>query len=150
MYVEDLVIKVTEGNASVTTVKDLISEISVCKPTAESLQKLHDVAFVPIRQPGGTVFLVHPTSDFAIIDHEGYAQMFADRVPVLDCDMHEAHILKPFIDAMGWHDRHMSTSVEEKSMVGEGFLSREMTMDLRRRAFALFRSAREYSHRANH
>ncbi|KAF2188895.1 hypothetical protein K469DRAFT_748131 [Zopfia rhizophila CBS 207.26] len=117
--------------------------LNICalKPTAEALKGLSGCNCLPVTLTSRQKKWVDHSSDFAIVDRREYAEIFDGKISMLDFSLEEVHSLRPFLLGLGLKDRYMSNAIREETAVCNGLLSQDLTNDLRRKAYAIFRYA---------
>jgi hypothetical protein len=137
------------GNQSselrINDAKNLIREINFFAPNERSLRKLRTQMIFPVRRRGFEPTLSSTNSSFLIIDRRKLADAFEGNFFLLDFDLEEVQKLQPFLSCFDLEDRYISRKVKERSSVegNPGKPNANLTRNLRRRAYALFRYASE-------
>lgn len=117
MVLNDLIEKST-GQAPIGDVKDtllLLTSFLQFEPQAPSPKGLLKCRIFPVRYPDGQVRLENSSTQFGIIDRQRLGDYFAGKAQLLDFDLNEVRLLKPFFSWAGLEHRYLSSS----SMVKE-------------------------------
>lgn len=126
--------------------KSLIFKINAMLPS-EALDyrlqgrfnELVDVKCFPVGGKDGHVTLTDAGADFAIVDNRRFGRAFNHEADILDFNLDEVHILRPFLEATDVTDHYLSNLVEEVSDIeGNPTQSSELTLRLQGVAYALF------------
>ena len=114
--------------------------ISAFDPNPESLRSLSTCKCFPVILPSdGSQVWVDRRKSFAIIDKLEYAQMFEGKVSMFNLSLEEVHSIKQFLLAMGLGPQFLSKAVREMTTVKDSTFDSNMTMDLRRKSYAICR-----------
>ncbi|KAH7043982.1 hypothetical protein B0J12DRAFT_760369 [Macrophomina phaseolina] len=113
---------------------------SSLNPSVASLADLRDVDIFPVKFPNGGLRLANSSVDFAIADQKEYYRAFQGRINMLDFSLSEIHATRPFLLSLRLQRRFMSVAVEEKTRVEGGSQDQRLTIELRQKAYALFRA----------
>ena len=115
--------------------------LNICafNSTCNVLNILTDCNYLPIKTQTGITEWFNHSTDFAIVDRRKYKAMLENKVRVLDFSLEELHSLQPFLLALGLEIRYMSIAVEEKTTAQDNELHAQLTSDIRKKAYAIFR-----------
>jgi plasmid maintenance system antidote protein VapI len=117
----------------------ILSSITIDDGIARALTDLKQAKFLPRKVSGGTAVLVKTTDDYAIPDHQRYANAFADHSLLLNFQRHEVLSLHVFFRSMGLTRRYISSLVQEGSTVGASCVKNEsLSKQLQAKAYALY------------
>lgn len=125
-------------------VKRLIWKINDLSPSSQELEKLSELPIFPVTlagKPSDFPLLRAANKRFSIIDRQPLAVAFLGKIELLDFKLEEVQKLRPFLSSFDLEDRYLSRAVTEiSSLMGDIYLrSRELTVQLRNRAYALAR-----------
>ncbi|CAO2653065.1 Nn.00g024760.m01.CDS01 [Neocucurbitaria sp. VM-36] len=110
-----------------------------------ALDALKEVRFLPKVSADGTQTLVSVTDDFAISDHQRYADALGGRGVLLDFQVDEVQTLHIVFQHLELTNRYLSTIVKEVSRVGPDYSEIEsLSQQLQFRAYALYCCAAKY------
>jgi hypothetical protein len=106
---------------------------------SEALDRLIDTKFLPKKAAQGTTVLVGVADDFAIPDHQRYADALRDHDVLLDFQVHEVQTLHVMFTRLGITHRYLSLAVKEVSTVGSNYEDNEsLSLQLQAKAYALY------------
>ena len=114
------------------------------RPRSNDLSILSTCEFLPVRVPQlGKSHIIefrNCQSDFAIVDRLKLAEIFKDRVELLDYSLEEILQLEPFLRSLGLGSKYLSLlCYEETDCEGESRLDNKLTADFNCRAYDLLR-----------
>ncbi|KAF1816496.1 hypothetical protein P152DRAFT_428616 [Eremomyces bilateralis CBS 781.70] len=124
--------------------------INICAlgPTPHALESLSATKCFPVRRSLGAVEWVNREHQFVVVDRNELAELFAGKADMLDYSLEESHSIKPFLLGMGLQNRSISRMVKEKTTVQGGSPAPELTRNLRKIAYAIFRYAAHFGGRS--
>ncbi|KAL4812116.1 hypothetical protein BDW67DRAFT_193992 [Aspergillus spinulosporus] len=133
----------TAADSIISETLVVLKELNSLRPTANDLEPLMMVRFLPIRK--GSNHIIYATVDdyFLIVDDDRL-QIDA-RVPVLDFTPEDVCCLRPLFSALDLQERYVSCQLTDVTVVtGNANISADLTHDLRQRAQALLRCTIHY------
>jgi hypothetical protein len=117
----------------------MLAKSSIDDSISKALTDLKEVKFLPKKVSGSTPVLVGVADDFAIPDHQRYANAFADHSVLLDFKIHEVQSLHVIFRHMGLTHRYLSSMVKEVSTVGDSCNENEtLSKQIQAKAYALY------------
>ncbi|KAF2464794.1 uncharacterized protein BDR25DRAFT_380700 [Lindgomyces ingoldianus] len=140
MHIVALTQKVLEQADKTTALQEMLN-ICALNPTSEALESLRNCECLPIKTQSGATEWHDCSTDFAIVDRREYGAMFEGKVRILDFSLEEVHSLQRFLFALGLGTRYISRLVEEKTYVQDNELDPQLTCDMRKKAYAIYRYA---------
>ncbi|KAE8379843.1 hypothetical protein BDV26DRAFT_291000 [Aspergillus bertholletiae] len=131
---------------SVDEVIGALCHINNLKPTISDLSYLKDIDFLPIEGTKEDLWWGSVTSDFFIIDREGWPTLFYGEVPTLHLRLEEVRTLTPLLKSLGLENRFISTCATRKTSVTEmpSQSSLHLTTNFRQRSSGLYRCVTHY------
>ncbi|KAE8325087.1 hypothetical protein BDV39DRAFT_207210 [Aspergillus sergii] len=145
-YIEQLRILASHDPENVAEIKTAIDKMVALSPRPNDLEGLHEIAFLTVEMPSGSVGLLRPTDTFFIADRIEYRSTFQGKVSILDFSLEEVRRLDRLLKSLSPEDRYISRIVQEKTMVeqpsSEPCLSE--TRAFRRKAKHIYRCALHY------
>jgi len=106
---------------------------------AHALDALRDVNFLPMLADDGMPLLLGVKDNFAITDHQRYAEAFGESRVLLDFAKEEVAIMHVMFRHLGLEHRYLSATVREVSMVGEESIADEgLSQQMQAKAYALY------------
>jgi hypothetical protein len=130
----------------VRDVKSLIWQINDLSPSAKDLEKLKSLPIFPVKlasRPFDSPSMQAENERFTVNDRQPLAAAFRSKVDLLDFELEEVRKLQPFLSCFNLEGRYLSRAVTAiSSLKGEVYQrqrSRELTVRLRNRAYALAR-----------
>ncbi|KAL4742385.1 hypothetical protein BDV11DRAFT_211409 [Aspergillus similis] len=146
-YVEKIHI-MTAADSIISETLVVLKELSSLRPTADDLEPLKMVKFLPVLK--GTSHIIYATVDepFLIVDDD---RLHVDaRVPVLNFSPEDVCCLRQFFSALGLQARYVSSQLTDTTIhTRNADESAELTHDLRQRAQSLFRCTIHYGSRVS-
>jgi len=142
--VDKLAQLVSSENPLVNDVKSLIFQINDLSPSTKNLESLRKLAIFPVTlagRPSDSPSLRAVNERFSVIDRQPLAAAFRGKIDLLDFTLEEVRKLQSFLSSFNLEGRYLSSVVTEKSSVNGEYYerSRELTVRLRNRAYALAR-----------
>ncbi|KAE8310815.1 hypothetical protein BDV41DRAFT_566266 [Aspergillus transmontanensis] len=116
-YIEQLRILASHDPENVAEIKNAIDKMVALSPRPNDLEGLHEIAFLTVKMPSGSVELLRPTDTFFIADRIEYRSTFQGKVPILDFSLEEVRRLDRLLKSLSLEDRYISRVVQEKTMV---------------------------------
>ncbi|KAE8364464.1 hypothetical protein BDV27DRAFT_128412 [Aspergillus caelatus] len=145
-YIEQLRRLASHDPENVAEIKSAIDKMVALSPGLNDLEALHEIAFLTVEIPSGSVELLRPTDTFFIVDRIEYRSTFQGKVPILDFSLEDVRRLGRLLKFLSLEDRYISRIVQEKTMVeqpsSEPSLSE--TRAFRRKAKHIYRCALHY------
>ncbi|GFF43835.1 hypothetical protein IFM51744_05610 [Aspergillus udagawae] len=135
-----------KDKGSVTEVIEALRGINDLEPTTSDLNRLKLINFLPI----GTeedFYWGSVTSDFFIIDRDGWPMLFYGKVPTVQFRLAEVRELAPLLKSLGLENRFISICAARKTSVSEmpSQTSLHLTTDFRQRSSGLSRCIAHYN-----
>lgn len=103
----------------------------------EKLESLRDLRILPVLQNGTTPLLMKNKDRFFIADHVRYGRQLSAHITVLDFDVEQLAVARPFLAKLGLVERLLSENVEEVTKVPICSENTILTQDFRSRIYAL-------------
>jgi hypothetical protein len=121
---------------SVAEVIETLYQINNLEPTMSDLKRLKDIKFLPIEGTEEEFSWESITSDFFIIDRDGWPMLFYGKVPTLQFRLSEVRELTPLLKSLGLEARFISICAVKETSVSEmpSQSSSHLTKDFRQRA----------------
>lgn len=147
MLVQNLTRKLKEKESpSITDVKNLLLKIAEMvrseirdQTSDQPFEALKQVSFLPVRVGTEDPYLTDIHSDFAILDHLQYSELFASSARVLDFSQTETLQLHPLLTRLGLKKKCLSELVDEKPDAGSSAARDDnLREDFKARAYALY------------
>ncbi|KAL4901866.1 hypothetical protein BDW74DRAFT_181307 [Aspergillus multicolor] len=136
------------GNVNRNEILVVIKELSSLGPTAEDLESLKFVKFLPVRNRATRITFVTVDVPFFIIDDDRI--QLDPAIPVLDLGVEDVRRSRRFLAALGLEKRFVSGQIIEKTLTVSGAEeSAELTQELRQKAESLFRYTIYYVYTAS-
>jgi hypothetical protein len=136
---EESVPPVSQIRTRLVEIGMMLARGSVDCNVSKALATLKEVAFLPKKMSGGTMVLVRAADEFAISDHQRYADALADCDVLLDFGVNEVQILHVLFQHVGVTNRYLSTVVKEISTVRPNVTEDAgLSGQLRAKAYALY------------
>ncbi|TGO51966.1 hypothetical protein BOTNAR_0339g00020 [Botryotinia narcissicola] len=122
-----------------------IKNICALNPTGNVLrEKLSKCKCFPVYRPSEEVEWLESTSNFAIIDRKEHGDAFKNKINMLDFSLEEVHSINQFLIELGLEGQFTSRAVKEDTKIADGLLNDGLTKDLRKKAYAICRSAYDF------
>ncbi|KAF2704317.1 hypothetical protein K504DRAFT_507325 [Pleomassaria siparia CBS 279.74] len=126
----------------------ILAKSDVNSTIESALNTLKEVKFLPKRLADGASVLVGVKDDFFIVDHARYGRALASHGIALDFNVDETQMLDVMFQHLGITDRYLSVAVVEESSVGdEVVLDEELSLQLQKKAYALYCCAAKHKSR---
>ena len=140
-YIEQLRNISRGGSPNPDEIQSAIRSVDQLHPTANDVDGLRHVKFLPLRLSSGMIVFESPETDFFIVDRVEYGDAFERKVSVLSFSLEEVRHFDRFLLALGLEDRYMSAAVEEHTTVLQPATNptATLTREFREKAKALFR-----------
>ncbi|RDW74654.1 uncharacterized protein DSM5745_07316 [Aspergillus mulundensis] len=141
-YVDEIR-SITMGNINRNEMLVVIKELSSLGPTAQDVEPLKFVKFLPVRNRATRITYVTVDEPFFISDDDRL--QLDPAVPVLDFGAEDVRRSRRFLSALGLEKRFVSGQIVEKTLTVSGAEeSAELTEELRQKAESLFRCTLQY------
>jgi hypothetical protein len=130
-----------EDKGSVAEVIEALHHINNLEPTMSDLNRLKLINFLPIEGTEEEFYWGSVTSDFFIIDRDGWPMLFYGKVPTVQFRLAEVRELAPLLKSLGLENRFISICAARKTSVSEmpSQISLLLTTDFRQRSSGLSR-----------
>lgn len=130
-----------KDKGSVADVIEALCHINNLEPTMSDLNHLKLISFLPIEGPEEEFYWGSVTSDFFIIDRDGWPTLFYGKVLTVQFRLEEVRELAPLLKSLGLENRFISVCAARKTSVPEmpSQTSLHLTTDFRQRASGLSR-----------
>ncbi|KAE8138778.1 hypothetical protein BDV38DRAFT_281708 [Aspergillus pseudotamarii] len=130
----------------VAEVIEALYNINNLNPTVSDLKWFNVIDFLPIEGTEGEFYWGSVTSDFFIIDRDGWPMLFYGKVPTLQFHLAEVRELAPLLKSLGLENRFISICAAKKTSLSEipSQRSLHLTTDFRQRSLGLSRCAIHY------
>ncbi|KAK6811087.1 hypothetical protein RU639_012921 [Aspergillus parasiticus] len=131
---------------SVAEVIGALHNINSLKPATSELKCLKDINFLPIKGTEEEFYWGSVSSDFFIIDKDGWPTLFHGKVPTLQFHLAEVRELAPLLKSLGLENRFISICAAKKTSLSEipSQSSLHLTTDFRQRSSGLSRCVIHY------
>ncbi|KAE8331573.1 hypothetical protein BDV39DRAFT_218811 [Aspergillus sergii] len=131
---------------SVAEVIGALYNINSLRPTTSELKCLKDINFLPIKGTEEEFYWGSVSSDFFIIDKDGWPTLFHGKVPTLQFHLAEVRELAPLLKSLGLENRFISICAAKKTSLSEipSQSSLHLTTDFRQRSSGLSRCVIHY------
>jgi hypothetical protein len=117
----------------------ILAKSSIDGSVASALTSLQETKFLPKKASDGICVLVGVTDDFAIPDHQRYADALASCDILLDFRVHEVQSLHVVFQFMALTHRYLSSAVKEaSSILGSCIEDERLSHQLQAKAYALY------------
>ncbi|GES66760.1 hypothetical protein ATEIFO6365_0002063400 [Aspergillus terreus] len=132
---------------SAAEVIETLYQINNLEPTMSDLNRLKDIKFLPIEGTEEEFSWGSITSDFFIIDRDGWPMLFYGKVPTLQFRLSEVRELAPLLKSLGLEDRFISMCAVKETSVSEmpSQSSSHLTKYFRQRASGFTRCIFHYN-----
>ncbi|GFG16751.1 hypothetical protein IFM5058_08119 [Aspergillus udagawae] len=136
-----------KDKGSVTEVIEALRGINDLEPTTSDLNRLKLIDFLPIEGTEEDFYWGSVTSDFFIIDRDGWPMLFYGKVPTVQFRLAEVRELAPLLKFLGLENRFISICAARKTSVSEmpSQTSLHLTTDFRQRSSGLSRCIAHYN-----
>ncbi|KAF7154875.1 hypothetical protein CNMCM5623_003133 [Aspergillus felis] len=136
-----------EDKGSVTEVIEALYHINDLEPTMSDLDRLKLINFLPIEGTEEEFKWGCVTSDFFIIDRDGWPMLFRGKVPTVQLRLAEVRELAPLLKSLGLENRFISICATRKTSVSKmpSQPSLHLTTDFRQRSSGLSRCIAHYN-----
>ncbi|RHZ58397.1 uncharacterized protein CDV56_107365 [Aspergillus thermomutatus] len=136
-----------KDKGSVTEVIEALCHINSLEPTMSDLIWLKVINFLPIEGTEDEFYWGSVTSDFFIIDRDGWPMLFYGKVPTVQFHLAEVRELAPLLKSLGLENRFISICAARKTSVSEmpSQTSLHLTTDFRQRSSGLSRCIAHYN-----
>jgi hypothetical protein len=130
-----------KDKGSVAEVVEALCDINDLEPTMSDLNRLKLIEFLPIEGTDEEFYWGSVTSDFFIIDKDGWPMLFYGKVPTVQIRLAEVRELAPLLKSLGLENRFISICAARKTSVSEmpSQTSLHLTTDFRQRSSGLSR-----------
>ncbi|KAE8421512.1 hypothetical protein BDV36DRAFT_304643 [Aspergillus pseudocaelatus] len=130
----------------VAEVIEALYNINNLNPTVSDLKWLKVIDFLPIEGAEEEFYWGSVTSDFFIIDRDGWPMLFYGKVPTLQFHLAEVRELAPLLKSLGLENRFISICAAKKTSLSEipSQSSLHLTTDFRQRSLGLSRCVIHY------
>ncbi|GFF98492.1 hypothetical protein IFM53868_09824 [Aspergillus udagawae] len=136
-----------KDKGSVAEVIDALCDINDLEPTMSDLNRLKLIDFLPIEGTEEEFYWGSVTSDFFIIDRDGWPRLFYGKVPTVQFRLAEVRELAPLLISLGLENRFISICAARKTSISEmpSQTSLHLTTDFRQRSSGLSRCIAHYN-----
>ncbi|KAF2421213.1 hypothetical protein EJ08DRAFT_738278 [Tothia fuscella] len=119
----------------------MILNICAFKPSPDDLQELVNCHCFPITVFTGRLEWRTSTQWFAIPDRREFRRAFEGKINILEFSLEEVHSIRPFLFGLGLENKYLSSLVTEETQVEGGTNDLRLTLDLRKKSYAMCRYA---------